>query len=388
MWIERSFEGALLRSARQRPVVAVTGARQTGKTSLLKRLFPGHRYVSLDLPAEAHQAENDPANFLKLNAPPLILDEVQYAPGLFRHLKQAVDGARSKRGQFLLTGSQKFTLMKGVSDSLAGRIEIFELESLAVQEIQRSLPGSSLTSILLRGGFPELYEDLDLSPSSFYRSYVATYLERDLRALINVTRLRDFERFIRACALRSAQLLNKVDLARDVGISPSTANEWLSALAASNQIVLLEPWFSNRTKSLVKSPKMYLADTGLLAFLLNIRTEEELLKSPMIGALWETFVCSELRKRLAFDGAEGSLHFWRDRTREVDFLIHRGGRFELLEAKWAEIPQPQDSANLEFVTAALPAKSVTSRTIVCRTPTAYRVKDGPHVRPLSDPFPS
>jgi predicted AAA+ superfamily ATPase len=276
MWIRRDVEARLKRSAKTRPAIVLTGARQTGKTSTFRHLFPDYAFVSLDLPTEAEQAEKEPERFLQRHPPPVVIDEVQYAPGLFRHLKAVVDAHRTRNGQFLLTGSQKFTLMKSVSESLAGRADIVELETLSLAEIREALPGTGLEAAIVRGGFPELYANPDIDSVAFYNSYLATYLERDVRALANVGSLRDFERFLRACALRSANLLNKADLARDIGIAPSTANQWLSVLEASGQVVLLEPWFSNRTKSIVKSPKLYLADTGLLCALLNIRSEEAL----------------------------------------------------------------------------------------------------------------
>ena len=279
MWIERTVEERLKRSARTRPVLVLTGARQTGKTSTLLHLFPDYEFISLDLPTEAEQAEKEPIRFLQRHPPPVIIDEVQYAPGLFRHLKAVVDAHRGSNGQFLLTGSQKFTLMKNVSESLAGRADIVELETLSFREIEQALPGTRVEAAILRGGFPELYANLDIDQAAFYNSYLVTYLERDVRSLANVGNLRDFERFLRACAIRSANLLNKADLARDVGIAPSTANLWLSTLEASGQVFLLEPWFSNKTKSLVKSPKLYIADTGLLCALLNIRSEVALLQT-------------------------------------------------------------------------------------------------------------
>ncbi|MFZ1012653.1 MAG: ATP-binding protein, partial [Terracidiphilus sp.] len=297
MWIEREAEARLKQSARTRPIVVLTGARQTGKTSTLLHLFPGHEFVSLDLPTEAEQAEKEPALFLRRHAPPVIVDEVQYAPGFFRHLKAEIDAHRGQNGRFLLTGSQKFPLMRNVSESLAGRVDLVELETLSLREIRGALPKTELHRAIVRGGFPELYANLDIDAAAYYSSYLATYLERDVRSLANVGSLRDFERFLRACALRSANLLNKADLARDVGIAPSTANLWLSTLEASGQIVLLEPWFSNKTKSPVKSPKLYVADTGLLCALLNIRSEEALLRSPTAGAVWETFVFAQLRDR-------------------------------------------------------------------------------------------
>ena len=289
----------------------LTGARQTGKTSTLLRLFPNHGFVSLDLPTEAEQAEKEPKEFLRRHPAPLIVDEVQNAPSLFRHLKSAVDAARTRNGQFLLTGSQKFILMTSASESLAGRAEIAELETLTWAEMRAAIPETRLETAIVRGGFPVLHANPEIDHASFYNSYLATYLERDVRSLANVGSLRDFERFLRGCALRSANLLNKAELARDVGITPSTANHWLSVLEASGQIVLLEPWFSNRTKSIVKSPKLYLADTGVLCALLNIRSEAALHESPAAGAVWETFVFAQLRGRERRAARAGSLFFWR-----------------------------------------------------------------------------
>jgi predicted AAA+ superfamily ATPase len=228
----------------------------------------------------------------------------------------------------------------------------------------------------VRGGFPELYANPDIDLVAFYNSYLATYLERDVRALSNVGSLRDFERFLRACALRSANLLNKADLARDVGISPSTANQWLSMLEASGQAVLLEPSFSNRTKSIVKSPKLYLMDTGLLCALLNIRSEEDLRQSPAVGAVWETFVFAQLRARERNAGRTGSLFFWRDRTREVDFVVDAGGRLELFEAKWTELPDMGDTVNLDFVRNVLGNSRVTGGSVVARTPNSFPFPNG------------
>ncbi len=354
----------------------LTGARQTGKTSLLRRLFPDHEFVSLDLPSEAQQAEEAPEVFLSRHQPPVVVDEVQYAPALFRHLKVAVDIDREANGRFLLTGSQKFTLMKGVADSLAGRADIIELETLSLHEVRQEMPQQPLEDVIVRGGFPELQANPDIDSVAFYNSYIATYLERDVRALANVGKLRDFERFLRACALRSANLLNKADLARDVGIAPSTANQWLSVLEASGQIVLVEPWYSNRTKSIIKSPKLYIADTGLLCALLNIRTVDELTSSPAAGAVWETFVCAQLRHRERRTGRAGKVYFWRDRTREVDFIVDAAGKMEIYEAKWTELPSASDLANLRHVQRAVGQDHIARAAVICRAPHTYPVADG------------
>jgi predicted AAA+ superfamily ATPase len=211
MWIARDVEARLKRSAKTRPVIVLTGARQTGKTSTFLHLFPGCGFVSLDLPTEAEQAEKEPRRFLQRHAPPVIIDEVQYALGLFRHLKVAVDAHRTRNGQFLLTGSQKFTLMKNVSQSLAGRADIVELETLSFAEIREALPNTELETAIVRGGFPELYANPGIDSVAFYNSYLATYLERDVRALANVGSLRDFERFLRACAMSASHLRQRIN---------------------------------------------------------------------------------------------------------------------------------------------------------------------------------
>lgn len=384
MWISRDIEPRLRHSAGTRPVVVLTGARQTGKTSTFRRLFPEYAFISLDLPTEAEQAEKEPDRFLQRHSPPVIIDEVQYAPGLFRYLKVGVDAHRSRNGQFLLTGSQKFTLMKSVSESLAGRADIVELETLSLAEILAALPQTRVETAIVRGGFPELHANPEIDLTGFYNSYLATYLERDVRTLANVGNLRDFERFLRACALRSANLLNKADLARDVGIAPSTVTHWLSALEASGQIVLLEPWFSNRTKSIVKSPKLYLADTGMLCALLNIRSEQALLDSPAAGAIWETFVFAQLRARERNAGRTGGLFFWRDRTREVDFVVDIGGRLELFEAKWTEVPVAGDAVNLEFVRNIVGKARTASGSVVCRAPNSFPLGNDFRALPVAE----
>ena len=251
----------LARLAAGFPAVVVTGARQAGKTTLLRRAFPEHHYVSLDLPSVADQAERNPDLFLRNHPPPVLVDEVQYAPGLFRHLKAAIDVRRHEMGRFVLTGSQHFTLMKGVSESLAGRCGLLELENLALAEIGgvTEVPSDAhgLAALMSRGQFPELWRLRELSERDYFSSYLATYLERDVRQILRVGSLRDFERFLRVLAARPAAMLNRSDVARDVGITGKTVGEWLSVLETSGQIALLEPWYANFGKRLVKTPKVY-----------------------------------------------------------------------------------------------------------------------------------
>ncbi len=384
MWIPRQISAKVLTIASQYPALILTGARQVGKTSLLQKLFPEHRLITLDLPSHAELAEKKPGDFFDRFPPPVIIDEVQYAPNLFRHLKIRIDQNRNRYGQYLLTGSQKFTLMKNVSESLAGRCALLELETLSLGEIRRTDPILDL-EVMVRGGFPELQSRQDLETQTFYESYLATYLERDVRSLLKIGQLRDFERFLRACAFRSAQIVNKAELARDVGISPPTANEWLSVLHASNQVLLLEPWFSNKTKGLVKSPKLYLADTGLLCHLLGISSVDELKKSPLLGSIWETFVFSEMRKRQVFSDGKWEIYFWRDlRGLEVDFLIHHGGNFDLIEAKFTELADHRDAVGLKRVAEVLGERNVRSMSLVCRTANSYPIETNLNAIPIGE----
>ena len=380
MWIPRLIEPILQQRMRTRPLVVLTGARQTGKTALARRLFPQYAYVSLDLPSEAEQAQREPARFLERHPPPLVVDEVQYAPGLLRHLKRAVDARRATPGQFLLAGSQAFEAMAGVTESLAGRAGVLQLSTLSYAEVHQALPQTSVEDMVVGGGFPELYGKPELDARGFFRSYVATYLERDLRAQLQVGSLRDFERFLRAAALRTAGLLNRAELARDVGISPSTAGQWLSVLERSGVVTLLEPWFSNPTKSLVKTPKLHFRDTGLCAFLMGIVSRGDLLDSPLAGGLWESLVCGELQRLVESGAAPWQLAFWRDRSKEADFLLHRAGHFRLADAKWSE--HPEGPGKLALVRREFDPSPPGA--IVCRSANRYALAAGIEALTLAD----
>lgn len=379
MWFPRLLEPIVKDRVATRPAVVLTGARQTGKTSLVKRLFPKYNYVTLDLPSAARQAEFDPKTFLNQYKPPLIVDEIQYAPGLLRHLKQEIDRDRTSNGKFILTGSQPFELMQGVSESLAGRASVLELNGLSFSEIKGKKSKSKVDEYLLRGGYPELHEKPELDAYGFFQSYVATYLERDLRSMLKVGNLHDFERFLRACALRTSQLINRAELARDIGISPSTAGEWLSVLQRSGIIYLLEPWFSNKTKTLVKSPKLHFCDTGLCAFLMGIQTMNDLYHSPLLGSLWETLVFNELHRLTSAKGG-WQLHYWRDRTKEADFLLHKAGRYILADAKWSE--NPSHTGKLPRIQMEFEASPPTH--LICRSANAFPISDKIQATPIKD----
>ena len=373
----REAAEAIKRLAEHFPAVVVTGARQVGKTTLLTRLFADYRYVSLDLPAEAQLAEEDPRTFLLRHPPPLLVDEVQYAPALFRHLKVEIDRHRDANGQFILTGSQKFSLMQGVSESLAGRCGVLELESLSVQELgsafTRFEADKGIAEVLTRGFMPQLWKEPALRPADYFRSYQATYLERDVRQLLNVSSLRDFDRFMRATALRSGQLLNKTEISKEVGISNRTVSEWLNVLVTSNQVTLLEPYFANPGKRLAKTPKLFFNDAGLLCFLLGL-DRQAVENTYFIGSVWETFLFGELRKYLSLAAPEASIWYYRDQSREVDFIIDRGGCLTLAEAKWKELPARQD------FTQSLRVRSLLERArwplvVLCRTRQTFPVAE-------------
>jgi predicted AAA+ superfamily ATPase len=384
MWIERNIQNQVIELSGKFPALVLTGARQTGKTSLLRRIFPQYSYVSLDLADAAELAEKSPEEFLSRFPPPVVIDEVQYAPGLFRNLKIAIDKDRHGMGRFILTGSQSFASMKEISESLAGRCVVMQLESLCANEIAAGCELKPdypfLLQLLSRGTFPELWRDRDIPHESFYQSYLLTYLERDLRQIINVSRLRDFERFLRCCAVRTGQLLNQAELARDVGISPMTAAAWISALQAGNILVLLEPYFADLGKRLIKSPKLYFSETGLLCFLLGLNGEG-LERTPLVGQIWENFIFAELRRHLHLASPAGRIYFYRDQqAREVDFVIEQCGSLSLLEAKWSERVDSSDARTIRQI-AALMAKAkphpqkVAGQAVICRTPLEHPIDD-------------
>jgi uncharacterized protein len=375
MWISREAEAFLPRLAAERPVVIVTGARQAGKTSLLQRAFPNHYYVSLDLPLVAEEAEESGQRFLEKHPPPLIVDEVQYAPRLFRYLKAAIDGHRDQNGQYLLTGSQKFTLMHGVAESLAGRATIFDLYPLSLKELEawsgRKAEGETLLEWMLQGSYPDLHAK-GLDPQRFYSDYVATYLERDVRQVLQVRNLRDFDRFLRLAAAGTGQLVSMSSMATSLGVSPNTVKSWIATLEASNIILLLEPYYRNLGKRIVKTPKLYFLDTGLACFLAGFRSPAELRQSALLGAFFETLVLGQIVRRFAAQGRQPNVYFYRDHYgHEVDFVVPVGEKLILLEAKWTETP-PRKVKGFEEITRLAGPENILDRSIV--TPMRGRIQ--------------
>lgn len=331
--IPRVAAKTLARLAKGYPVVAITGPRQSGKTTLARSSFANKPYVSLEDPDQREFAVNDPRGFLGNYPDGAVLDEVQRCPELFSYLQRIVD-ERRRAGMFILTGSQQFGLLAKISQSLAGRIGLLHLLPFSLGELKRVRRAPRRIELLLfRGLYPPLY-DRRHDPLVWYANYVQTYLERDVRQLINVRELGTFQRFVRMCAARTGQLLNLSGLASDCGITHNTAKAWVSVLEASYIVFLLQPYHRNLNKRLVKTPKLYFYDPGLASWLLGIQAAEQLATHSMRGALFETWVVSELLKKRYNQALSANVYFWRDRAgNEVDVLCEEGNRASPVEIK-------------------------------------------------------
>lgn len=321
--LKRSASTTLKQLATWYPAVALTGPRQAGKTTLAQSVFPDKPYRSLEDPDQREFAQGDPRGFLAQFPDGAILDEVQRTPELFSYLQTRMDADR-RMGLFVLTGSQQFGLNQNISQSFAGRVGYLHLLPFAHGELSDGFAPESLESMLLKGFYPPVF-DRGIPPHIWYADYVSTYIERDLRQLINVRDLAAFQRFLRMCAARTGQMLNLSALAADCGITHNTAKSWIAILEASYLVVLLQPWHRNLGKRLVKTPKLYFLDTGLAAWLAGVRKPEDLALGAMRGPLFETWLVSELTKHLCNCALPNRLYFWRDSMgNEVDLLVERG----------------------------------------------------------------
>ncbi|MBU1085273.1 MAG: ATP-binding protein [Candidatus Beckwithbacteria bacterium] len=324
MYIKRVLENQLRKTIKKFPILGLVGPRQSGKTTLLQEIFNDFKYVNLEDIELREFANNDPKGFLYTHQSPLIIDEAQRSPKLFSQLQVEVDN-KKQMGSYILSGSQNFLMMEGISQSLAGRISIQTLLPLSYLEITALKKNiSDYSNLIFQGQYPRMYHPPKLEPNEFYNSYLATYIERDLRKIINVTDLSTFQRFLRLCAGRVGQILNLSSLAQDTGITHNTARSWLSVLESSYIIYLLQPYYKNFNKRLIKSPKIYFYDTGLASWLLNIEKLEQVGTHFASGGLFENLVISEYLKNTFNQGKRPQSYFWRDQQqREIDLIIDR-----------------------------------------------------------------
>lgn len=349
-YVARELSGVLARAAKQFPAIVLTGPRRAGKTELLRHIVPDAQYVLLEDPDVLARVRTDPQGFLDALKKPVVLDEIQNAPELFAFVRSRIDAKPRKTGQWFLTGSQEAGLMHGVSESMAGRAAILQLLPLSARETPKVS--------VLHGGYPEVLAR-PRAAKLWFSSYVQTYLERDVRAITAVRDLSTFRRFLSLVAARHGQMLNKSDLAAPLGVSVPTIGQWLGILEATGLVLLLPPYFENLGKRLVKSPKLYLSDSGLACYLLGIETDAELQRSPFLGVVFEGFIAAELAKAQLHRGERRELYYFRDQQGlEVDFVVPgKQHGLELIEAKATRTPTPAMAKSLIRLRDAITAQS-------------------------------
>ena len=361
--VKRTIESSIKYYAKKYPVLAVTGPRQSGKTTMLKTMFPKYTYISLENPDLREFATTDPNGFFKYYSGNLILDEIQQTPALFSYIQTLVD-ASGKMGQFILSGSQNFHLMQHITQSLAGRVALFKLLPFDFEELQQAnLLSDNYEEILVKGSYPAIF-DRALSSKVFYANYLQTYVEKDLKQLIDVRDLRQFRNFISLCAARSGQLVNLNSLGNECGISQPTAKAWLSVLESSYIVFLLQPYHVNFNKRIVKTPKLYFYDTGLLCHLLKITNPQSIQLHPLKGSLFENLIVAEAFKQNDHKYLHADFCFWRDASgNEVDLLVEHNDKLSIVEIKASSTIKNEHFKGLNYF-GALEGSNVKSKNLI------------------------
>lgn len=351
------MEMKLIALAKRYPILVLCGPRQSGKSTLVKKVFKEHQYISLEDPDQREFATQDPRGFLSSFEKKIIIDEVQNVPTLFSYIQGIVDFKKIK-AQFILTGSSQLDLLEGVTQSLAGRAAIFHLLPLTIKEAGNSKFTKSLEQAIFAGSYPSVHFD-KIPIYDWYKDYLVNYLERDVRKILNIKDLGTFQIFLKMCAARSGQIINYSSFANDCGISPNTAKEWMNILEASYIIFRLNPFYKNFSKRLIKSPKLYFYDTGVACSLLSITSPKELLTHTCRGSLFESFLISELKKKYFNLHKSAPFYFWRDnKGLEVDLIIEKSEKFSLIEMKSSKTIDANFFKSLNYLAALAPHEAL------------------------------
>jgi len=371
--IKRTLSSQLLNLAQHYPVVSLIGPRQSGKSTLCQMTFAEYPLFNLESPSLRERISSDPQAFIDSQRGGCIIDEIQYLPELLSYIQVAVDD-RKRNGEFIITGSQQYQLMASVAQSLAGRTAIARLLPLSIEELTESANlEDSLDARMIKGSYPRVINE-GLDPNQAYSFYAQTYLERDVRQIVNVQDLGTFERFLRLCAGRSGQLVNLTNLSNETGVDQSTIARWLTVLETSFIIVKIQPHFENLSKRVVKSPKLFFLDTGLLCYLLGISTVEQLSIHPLRGAIFETYVASEIIKYRFNRVLDHNLYFYRNSSgKEIDFLIELGNAVQPIEVKASRSFNKAFLKNIEYY-LSLPKNRAIAPGIVYSGSEQFRVQ--------------